>query len=215
MPLVGIRAGGIRRLISLPRPNQCSNHPLGSRGSHLRKAAEASDSDAPRCNGTTRALALGCGGAPPPPRHERRNDGSDLEAGARNRQAIETAGEFGNRIYLEAWNRDGNGAEKKVVIADQAEWIWNNADRHSPGAIQIVDLFHDGQHLWQVARLILRGDMPRQEQWMLRRQPKLDGGMHSFITVAAPDRYIRKKKGCPKSTPFVASIRFYPGFLTS
>jgi len=90
--------------------------------------------------------------------------------------AIETAGEFGNRIYLEAWNRGWSRAEKKVVIGDGAEWIWNNADRHFPGAIQIVDLFHSRQHLWNVARLIHPGDMPRQKQWILRHQPKLDNG---------------------------------------
>ena len=35
--------------------------------------------------------------------------------------AIETAGEFGKRIYLEAWNRGWPRAAKKVVIGDGAE----------------------------------------------------------------------------------------------
>jgi hypothetical protein len=90
--------------------------------------------------------------------------------------AIETADEFGNRIYLEAWNRGWSRAAKKVVIGDGAEWIWNNADRHFPGAIQIVDLFHARQHLWELARLLHPGDFPRQKQWIMRHQPKLDGG---------------------------------------
>ena len=89
---------------------------------------------------------------------------------------IETASQFGNRLYTEAWNRGWNRAEKKVVIGDGAEWIWNNADQHFPGAIQIVDLFHARQHLWEVARLLHPGDIPRQKQWILRHQPKLDGG---------------------------------------
>ena len=46
--------------------------------------------------------------------------------------AIETAEEFGKRIYLEAWNRGWSLAERKVVIADGAEWIWNLADTHFP-----------------------------------------------------------------------------------
>jgi hypothetical protein len=28
-----------------------------------------------------------------------------------------------------------------------AVWIWNLADQHVPGAIQIVDLYHARQHL--------------------------------------------------------------------
>ena len=56
--------------------------------------------------------------------------------------AIETAAEFGKRIYLEAWKRGWSRAEKKVVMGDGAEWIWNLADQHFPGAVQIVDLYH-------------------------------------------------------------------------
>src|SRR5213078_1316564 len=56
--------------------------------------------------------------------------------------AIETAEEFGKRIYLEAWNRGWSRAETKVVMGDGPEWIWNLADQHFPDAIQIVDLYH-------------------------------------------------------------------------
>jgi hypothetical protein len=90
--------------------------------------------------------------------------------------AIETAGEFGKRIYLDAWNRGWSRAVKKVVIGDGAEWIWNIADEHFPGATQIVDLFHARQHLWELARLLHPGDEVRQNRWILRHQPKLDGG---------------------------------------
>ena len=37
--------------------------------------------------------------------------------------AIETAVEFGKRIYLEAWKRGWSRAKKKVVIGDGAAWI--------------------------------------------------------------------------------------------
>ena len=66
--------------------------------------------------------------------------------------AIETAEEFGKRIYLEAWKSGWSRAIKKVVIGDGAEWIWNIVALHFPGAIQIVDLYHARQHLWDLAR---------------------------------------------------------------
>jgi hypothetical protein len=62
--------------------------------------------------------------------------------------AIETAEEFGKRLYLEAWKRGWSRAETKVVMGDGAEWIWNLAQVHFPGAVQIVDLYHARQHLW-------------------------------------------------------------------
>jgi hypothetical protein len=53
--------------------------------------------------------------------------------------AIKTAEEFGLRIYTEAWNRGWDRATIRVVMGDGSHWIWNNADQHFPGAIQIVD----------------------------------------------------------------------------
>jgi hypothetical protein len=90
--------------------------------------------------------------------------------------AIESATEFGKRLYLEACNRGWNRAHKKVVMGDGAEWIWNLAELHFPGAIQIVDLYHARQHLWNVARLLYPGDELGQKRWILRHQPKLDEG---------------------------------------
>ena len=91
--------------------------------------------------------------------------------------AIETAEEFGKRIYLEAWNRGWSRAEKKVVIGDGAEWIWNLADQHFPGAIQIVDLYHARQHLWDVARKLYPNDEVNQKVWMkIHRKRLLDKG---------------------------------------
>lgn len=91
--------------------------------------------------------------------------------------AIETAEEFGKRIYLEAWNRGWSHAAKKVVLGDGAEWIWNLAELHFPGAIQIVDLYHARQHLWDLARRLYPNDATAQKKWMSLHQKRwLDKG---------------------------------------
>ena len=91
--------------------------------------------------------------------------------------AIETAEEFGKRLYLEAWNRGWSHAAKKVVMGDGAEWIWNLADQHFPGAIQIVDLYHARQHLWDLARKLYPNDAPAQKKWLRLHQKRwLDQG---------------------------------------
>jgi hypothetical protein len=87
--------------------------------------------------------------------------------------AIESAGEFGPRLYLEAWNRGWERAEKKVVIGDGAEWIWNIAGDHFPGAVQIVDIFHARQHLWDVARKLYPGQEAEQKRWTAIHQDEL------------------------------------------
>ena len=66
--------------------------------------------------------------------------------------AIETAEDFGERLYGEAMRRGVRCAEKVVVIGDGAKWIWNLADLHFPGAIEIVDLFHAKEHVWELIK---------------------------------------------------------------
>lgn len=87
--------------------------------------------------------------------------------------AIETAEEFGKRLYLEAWNRGWSRAQKKVVIGDGAEWIWNLADPYFPGAVQIVDLYHARQHLWELARKLYPNDEAKQNVWIKVHQRRL------------------------------------------
>ncbi len=87
--------------------------------------------------------------------------------------AIETAEEFGKRLYLEAWNRGWSRAQKKVVIGDGAEWIWNLADLHFPGAVQIVDLYHARQHLWDLARKLYPNDPAHRKAWIKAHQKRL------------------------------------------
>lgn len=90
--------------------------------------------------------------------------------------AVETAEEFGYRIYTEAWRRGWEWATTKIVIADGAVWIWNLADQHLPGAVQIVDLYHARQHLWDLAALLCPQDAAAKKRWMLPMKDLLDHG---------------------------------------
>jgi hypothetical protein len=98
--------------------------------------------------------------------------------------AIETAEAFGKRIYREALDRGWTRAEKKVVIGDGAEWIWNLAEPYFPGAIQIVDLYHARQHLWELARKLHPNDQVKQKAWMKFHQKLLDKGKIEKLVAA-------------------------------
>ncbi len=90
--------------------------------------------------------------------------------------AIETAEEFGKRIYLEAWKRGWSRALKKVVMGDGSEWIWNLAQQHFPGATQMVDLCHARGHLWELVRKLHPNDVATQNRWIMVHQDLLDKG---------------------------------------
>lgn len=99
--------------------------------------------------------------------------------------AIETAEEFGKRLYLEAWKRGWSRAQKKVVMGDGAEWIWNLAEQHFPGAVQIVDLYHARQHLWDLARRLYPNDEVSQKAWIKAHQKRLlDKGKIEKLVIA-------------------------------
>jgi hypothetical protein len=99
--------------------------------------------------------------------------------------AIETAEQFGKRLYREAWNRGWSRAEKKVVLGDGAEWIWNLADLHFPRAVQIVDLYHARQHLWGLVRTLYPNDPANQQACMKVHQKRLlDKGKIEKLVVS-------------------------------
>jgi hypothetical protein len=95
--------------------------------------------------------------------------------------AVETADEFGYRVYTEAWRRGWEWATTKIVIGDGAVWIRNLADQHFPGAVQIVDLFPARQHLWDLAALLYPHDAAAKRRWMVPMKDLLDHGRTKFL----------------------------------
>jgi hypothetical protein len=110
---------------------------------------------------------------------------------------VETAQEFGKRLYREAWERGWSRAQKKVVMGDGAEWIWNLAAEHFPGAIQIVDLYHARQHLWELARKLHPNDQGKQKGWMKLHQKRL-------LDQGKTERLVGVLRAIPSGNPEVA-----------
>jgi len=98
--------------------------------------------------------------------------------------AIEPSEDFGKRLYLEAGKRGWSRAVKKVAMGDGSEWIWNIFDQHFPGAIQVVDLYHARQHLWDLARKLYPNQEAEQRRWMMIHQDMLDEGKIEGLVAA-------------------------------
>ncbi len=106
--------------------------------------------------------------------------------------AVETAEEFGQRLYREACTRGWGRARFRVVMGDGAEWIWNLAALHFPEAIGIVDLYHARQHLWDLVRALYPNQPLPQKAWMKIHQKRLldRGKIEKLVTAlrAIPSR---------------------------
>ena len=68
--------------------------------------------------------------------------------------AIESAEDFGWRIYGEAVRRGLRSAQQVVTLGDGAEWVKNIADTHFPGATHIIDLYHAKEHVANLCKLL-------------------------------------------------------------
>ena len=98
--------------------------------------------------------------------------------------AIEPSEQFGLRLYTEAWRRGWSRARQKVVLGDGAIWIWNLADQHFPGAVQIVDLYHSRQHVWELATQLFPDEERARRQWASVCQYLLDqGDIEALLTI--------------------------------
>jgi hypothetical protein len=114
--------------------------------------------------------------------------------------AIETAAEFSRRIYTEAHQRGWSRAQVKVVMGDGADWIWNICAEQFPGAVQIVDLYHARQHLWDLGIKLHPNDDKAKRRWVMAHQHLLDDGKI--------EKLVAKLRALSTETPeLTASIR--------
>lgn len=98
--------------------------------------------------------------------------------------AIETAEEFGPRIYAEAVRRGLKRAQRVVVLGDGALWIRNIAEEQFPGARQIVDLYHAREHLSDVGKIVYGPASSKAKDWAAGRIEQLDAGNVESVLAA-------------------------------
>ena len=114
--------------------------------------------------------------------------------------AIEDAEAFGQRIYDEAWRRGLHRAERVVVLGDGAAWIWNLSHIYFPKAIEIVDIYHAREHLWELGRQLFPQDRQQRRRWVRRRKKQLDEGRIEHLV-----RFLRSLR--PETPALVERLR--------
>ena len=70
------------------------------------------------------------------------------------------------------------------MIGDGALWIWNLSHQYFPGAVEIVDLYHARQHLWELAAQLWPDDKRGRRLWAKKRQRQLDRGQIKQLVAA-------------------------------
>ena len=97
--------------------------------------------------------------------------------------SIESADDFGPRLYAEAVRRGAEKSGQVICIGDGAPWIWNIAAQHFPNAVQIVDFYHAREHLETLGKKVYPDDRPARETFSRETAGKLREGNVSEVIM--------------------------------
>jgi hypothetical protein len=112
---------------------------------------------------------------------------------AATRQGLDA---FRQQLWAEATRHGRPQAEKVLVVADGALWIWNLVEDRFQEADQRLDWFHASQHLWEVAAALHGKDTPEASLWIepLLRQLKKGQGDKVIRTLDELAESLKRKK---------------------
>jgi hypothetical protein len=114
---------------------------------------------------------------------QRTADGEQREP-ASYAAGVESAAVFGPRLAVEAHRRGVEGAGAVAVLGDGAEWIWNLAAEHFPGAVQIDDWFHASERVWELGRALHGAEAPETPVWVEQQLGRLAAGQAAALAAA-------------------------------
>lgn len=125
-----------------------------------------------------------------------RPEGKDTDTVSNSRfvAAQEKSEEFGRRIYTKAMQCGYEQARERIVIADGAEWIWNEVSNHLPGSIKILDYWHACEHIYRLASVLYGEGNPNGRRWASEHSRKLKEKGPSGLLRAIKRRKARNER---------------------
>ncbi len=97
---------------------------------------------------------------------------------------------------------DWSKRSRVVVLGDGAPWIWNLVAEHFPGAVQIVDLYHAKEHVWDVAHAVFGRGTAVGTAWATAACSLLEAGqIADLISAIATLPPIAPEPGQARSIP--------------
>ena len=91
---------------------------------------------------------------------------------------------FAARLWREARRSGFAAARVKAVLGDGAKWIRGVASELFPGAVEIVDLWHAKEHVWEVGRSVHGAGTALCEAWSERTCAALSEGRLDDVLAA-------------------------------
>ena len=102
---------------------------------------------------------------------------------ARYTASLESADDFGRRLALLAHTEHVEQTAQVAVLGDGAAWIWNLAEEHFSGAVQIVDWFHASERVWELGRALYGMETVATATWVRQQLDRLAAGQAAQLAA--------------------------------
>jgi hypothetical protein len=93
-------------------------------------------------------------------------------------------GDFDWLLYQLAEQCGLSHAQQVVVLGDGVPWIWKLVAEHFPGAVEIVDLYHAKEHVWDVAHAVFGAGTLQTSRWAAHACSLLEEGQSEALVAA-------------------------------
>ncbi len=93
---------------------------------------------------------------------------------------------FGKRMRVLAHRSGTDRCRDMAVVADGADWIWQETGKHFPRSMQIVDYYHVTEHLWEYAQARFGPKSAAGAAWMGEQKGRLlEDGVGEVLAAVA------------------------------
>jgi hypothetical protein len=111
--------------------------------------------------------------------------------------SLDPAQAWGQQLRQAAGTWRVEKAKRVVMMGDGAPWIWNLADEHFPGAVEIVDFFHVVEHLWDTGEALFgdRQHSTATKGWVRHNRRQLRRGRADLVIASIERGQARASPG--------------------
>src|SRR5712691_866373 len=111
-------------------------------------------------------------------------------------------GGFDRLLYSLAVQGGLERAQQVVVLGDGAPWIWHLVSEQFPQAVQIVDLYHAKEHVWDVAHAVFGSGTSEASAWATEACSLLvEGQIETLVAAIGALPPIAPEPGKARSIP--------------
>ncbi|MEO8973681.1 MAG: ISKra4 family transposase [Ktedonobacteraceae bacterium] len=120
-----------------------------------------------------------------------------------------TVEEFGRFLYALAHRCGVERAREVVILGDGTRWIRHVVEDHFPTAVQIVDIYHAREHLWNVANAVHGSATPQGAAWAKQADDLLSHGkIEELVQIVEKLPAIPALPGASRSIPAIEAAYF-------